>query len=85
MAHRPTLSLNGTHSNGTYFIVLTDLSIPNSFAPTTYPLVPGLKANHTTRLHWLQTNVTVASNGTLTYPNTTAAIAPYRKKLGLAR
>lgn len=70
------ISLSGKH-NGTFFVALVDWSIRNSQVNSSAPLVQGIAANRTTRLHWLQTNVTQAANGTLIYPADTKAIAPY--------
>ncbi|PYI02729.1 hypothetical protein BO78DRAFT_453294 [Aspergillus sclerotiicarbonarius CBS 121057] len=60
----------------TYQVFMLDLSIP-SMAVTAdpgYPLVPGIAANDTTRLHWWQGNLTV-QDGILV--NSSGALAPW--------
>ncbi|KAK4565792.1 hypothetical protein LTR86_003641 [Recurvomyces mirabilis] len=51
--------------NGTYMLALLDLSISPSSYNASGPKAPGLEPCRTTRLHWLQGNVTRASNGSL--------------------
>ncbi|KAK3679825.1 hypothetical protein LTR78_000201 [Recurvomyces mirabilis] len=51
--------------NGTYMLALLDLSISASSYNASGPKAPGLEPCRTTRLHWLQGNVTRASNGSL--------------------
>lgn len=62
---------------GTYLIALVDLSIPDYLLAPITPaeLVPGLGTNRTTRLHWLQGNLTQAANHS--FVSTSPALAPY--------
>jgi hypothetical protein len=57
-------------------VVFTDLSISGGrYNGTSLPLAQGLQACRTTRLHWLQTGLTQAENGT--FVSDTLALAPY--------
>jgi hypothetical protein len=57
-------------------VVFTDLSISGGrYNGTSLPLAQGLQACRTTRLHWLQTGLTQAENGT--FVSETPALAPY--------
>ncbi|PYH87478.1 hypothetical protein BO71DRAFT_393390 [Aspergillus ellipticus CBS 707.79] len=70
---------NASHSPGTkYQVFMLDLSIPSmaDTADTGYPLVPGIAANDTTRLHWWQGNLTV-QDGVLV--NSSAPLAPWNE------
>lgn len=55
--------------------MLVDLSIPAASINTTGPAAAGLQACRTTRLHWLQTNLTQLANGS--FVSTFPAVAPY--------
>jgi len=59
-------------------VVFTDLSISGGrYNGTSLPLAQGLQACRTTRLHWLQTGLTQAENGTFVVEDGTPAVAPY--------
>jgi hypothetical protein len=79
---QPTIYLNST-VQGTHMVVLTDLSISGGrYNGTSLPLAQGLQACRTTRLHWLQTGLTQAEDGT--FVSETPALAPYGKLRTLA-
>ncbi|KAG8626121.1 hypothetical protein KVT40_006522 [Elsinoe batatas] len=62
---------------GPYMLVMLDLSLPLSrLPPAPGPVAPGIGSDRTTRLHWLQTNLTVGTAGLLT-PSGTPAAADY--------
>lgn len=59
-------------------VVFTDLSISGGrYNGTSLPLAQGLQACRTTRLHWLQTGLTQAENGTFVVEDDTPTLAPY--------
>jgi hypothetical protein len=61
-------------------LVFTDLSISGGrYNGTSLPLAQGLQTCRTTRLHWLQTGLTQAGNGTFVVEDGTPALAPYGK------
>ena len=61
-------------------LVFTDLSISGGrYNGTSLPLAQGLQTCRTTRLHWLQTGLTQAENGTFVVEDGTPALAPYGK------
>ena len=61
-------------------IALLDLSISGGrFNGTTLPLAQGLQTCRTTRLHWLQTGLVQAENGTFVVEGDVPAVAPYGK------
>ncbi|RAL02578.1 uncharacterized protein BO80DRAFT_443377 [Aspergillus ibericus CBS 121593] len=60
----------------TYQVFMLDLSIPSIAvtADTGYPIVPGIAAKDTTRLHWWQGNLTVHDG---IFVNSSQALAPW--------
>ncbi|PWY80806.1 hypothetical protein BO94DRAFT_520752 [Aspergillus sclerotioniger CBS 115572] len=60
----------------TYQVFMLDISIPSVAVTedTGYPLVPGIAANDTTRLHWWQGNLTVQDG---IFVNSSQALAPW--------
>lgn len=74
---RPTISVD-SRVEGKHMVVFTDLSISGGrYNGTSLPLAQGLQACRTTRLHWLQTGLTQAENGTFVVEDGTPAVAPY--------
>jgi len=62
-------------------LVFTDLSISGGrYNGTSLPLAQGLQTCRTTRLHWLQTGLVQADNGTFVVEDGTPALAPYGKR-----
>lgn len=79
MSTRPAISLT-SRVEGKHMVVFTDLSISGGrYNGTSLPLAQGLQACRTTRLHWLQTGLTQAENGTFVVEDGTPAVAPYGK------
>ena len=61
-------------------LVFADLSISGGrYNGTSLPLAQGLQTCRTTRLHWLQTGLVQAENGTFVVEDGTPALAPYGK------
>ncbi|PSK40311.1 hypothetical protein B9Z65_15 [Elsinoe australis] len=61
---------------GPYMLVMLDLSLPRDrVGPGS--VAPGIGPNRTTRLHWLQMNLTVGTAGLLTPDASTAPVADY--------
>ena len=80
---RPTVSL-AQRVSGKHMVVFTDLSISGGrYNGTSLPLAQGLQTCRTTRLHWLQTGLTQAENGTFVVEGATPALAPYGKTRSL--
>ncbi|KAF2715903.1 hypothetical protein K431DRAFT_236623 [Polychaeton citri CBS 116435] len=70
----PVVSL-GSQVTGTHLIALVDLSIPISLLPYKTDLAPGLGEGRSTRLHWLQTDLSQTANGS--FYSTSAPLAFY--------
>ena len=76
----PNIALNNSHITTASSILMVDVSLPlaNLAQNRSSDPAPGLGQNRTTRLHWWSSNVTQASDGTLTIPaSSDALIAPY--------
>ncbi|KAF4549596.1 Hypothetical protein D9617_21g098170 [Elsinoe fawcettii] len=62
---------------GPYMLVMLDLSLPRDRVQGTGDVADGIGDDRTTRLHWLQTNLTVGANGLLSVSGNTPAVADY--------